>query len=456
VTYDWESGSDIKEELWNIFTYYCLCDDPSRIDTMTMRAFCKMFGDSQLLGLERREIGDEDCNVVYVRASGATSNRLMDYETFVNALTILAKKIFWDISRGDDAFREALIEYILPHAHRRRPQAVHRQMMQPDVVTVFKPVRTALVRIFEFYGTVLDEPKVKGDFGWERIGEREAKVWYTKTRKKVGPLARPRIKALVPNPVTSARRGPHNMAAAMFFDAWKRFAVDFGLDDILTQMDLAEVFLASSKQRKGRGFLKFNQFCEGLMRCALISSRSGASSSILLFAFSILLFTTVLFDVRSLAASRREHRRLRRARGADRTHPPFLPLPPSSLSLAPARALSPSYPPVDHPDITLECRLRALFLHMARYVTGSLRTKVDSKAKELRVSNSLGTLIQGSKTFQLVVTKQWFNDGQRDYLVPVAREARSGIQMLDDLVSARSARGGGSSSRGGGGRSGRR
>ena len=91
--------------------------------------------------------------------------------------------------------------------------------------------------------------------------------------------------------------------------------------------------------------------------------------------------------------------------------------------------------------------MRALFLHMARYVTGSLRTKVDSKAKELRVSNSLGTLIQGSKTFQLVVTKQWFNDGQRDYLVPVAREARSGIQMLDDLVSARG---------GGGGRSGRR
>ena len=279
VTYDWESGSDIKEELWNIFTYYCLCDDPSRIDTMTMRAFSKMFADSQLLGLERREIGDEDCNVVYVRTSGATANRLMDYETFVNALTILAKKIFWDISRGDDAFREALIEYILPHAHRRRPQAVCRQMMQPDVVAVFKPVRTALVRIFEFYGTVLDEPKVKGDFGWERIGEREAKVWYTKTRQKVGPLARPRIKALVPKPVTSARRGPHNMAAAMFFNAWKRFAVDFGLDDILSQMDLAEVFLASSKARKGRGFLKYNQFCEGLMRCALISSRSGASSS---------------------------------------------------------------------------------------------------------------------------------------------------------------------------------
>ena len=276
VTYDWESNSDIKEELWNIFTYYCLCDDPFRINTMTMRAFCKMFRDSQLLGLERREIGNEDCNVVYVRTSQVNANRLMSYESFVNACVILAKKIFWDISRGDDAFREALLEYILPHAHRRRPQAVHRQMAAPEVGAVFKPVRTALVRIFEFYGKVLDEPKVKGDYGWERVGEKAAKVWYTKTKEKVGPLARARIKAIVPNPVTSASRGPHNMAAAMFNSAWRSFAVDFGLDAILTQMDLAEIFLASSKVRTGSGYMKFNQFCEALMRCALISSRNGA------------------------------------------------------------------------------------------------------------------------------------------------------------------------------------
>jgi hypothetical protein len=83
-----DKNLDYEQELWLIFTHYCVQNDPLDIDCMQPSQLVKMLKDCSLIGR------DLDSTAVYIvhtaETKGKTGATKMNYEIFLNALTSIA------------------------------------------------------------------------------------------------------------------------------------------------------------------------------------------------------------------------------------------------------------------------------------------------------------------------------------------------------------------------------
>ena len=128
----------IEEALWRIFTRYADARRPDRLPSRQFLAFCR---DCQLL----RGKADRAAAEVLVRTR---LNGRQNHLTFVDFAEILAA-LSQTINPGEDAFRDVLLEHVLPLAKRRTVGPVD---MTGDVANLLKRFRRPLDGVFARLG----------------------------------------------------------------------------------------------------------------------------------------------------------------------------------------------------------------------------------------------------------------------------------------------------------------
>ena len=135
---DDDDEPSIEEALWRIFTRYADARRPDRLPSRQFLAFCR---DCQLL----REQADRAAAEVLVRTRlQGRQNHL----TFVDFAEILAA-FSQTIKPGEDAFRDILLEHVLPLAKRRTVGPVD---MTGEVETILRRFRRPLDGAFARLG----------------------------------------------------------------------------------------------------------------------------------------------------------------------------------------------------------------------------------------------------------------------------------------------------------------
>jgi hypothetical protein len=167
------SGSDVENELWNIFSYYCVHGDTKEVQHLRRHHWLQMMRDIGLLG---PTIGNSTPSALFrviyqaeTRGQAGSSGK-MNYNEFLDALMNVAARACHpnphrsaasptmleetDPRALDASFVDLLATYILPHAKRwdhREWSRLTGLVRSRDVLYVLRPFVKSLYDIFRFY-----------------------------------------------------------------------------------------------------------------------------------------------------------------------------------------------------------------------------------------------------------------------------------------------------------------
>ncbi|OWZ21715.1 hypothetical protein PHMEG_0003683 [Phytophthora megakarya] len=153
------------EELWRIFTFYCVNGDSMELENLKAHQFNKLLRDSRVFG---GHLTPAMVDIIYTSESKRpqTSGK-MNYEEFLNALVKVARaaqmkgnRANWDSSKllcdseEDELFQRLVTEHILPLASRWPTNDWHQhthRLRRPEIVSFISRFLEPLVKMFMFY-----------------------------------------------------------------------------------------------------------------------------------------------------------------------------------------------------------------------------------------------------------------------------------------------------------------
>lgn len=153
------------EELWRIFTFYCVNGDSMELEYLKAHQFNKLLRDSRVYG---GHLTPAMVDIIYTsetKGKPQTSGK-MNYEEFLNALVKVARaahtkgnranssKLLCDSDKEDELFQRLMTEHILPLAARwpTNTWLQHTQRLRrPEIVSFMSKFLESLVEIFMFY-----------------------------------------------------------------------------------------------------------------------------------------------------------------------------------------------------------------------------------------------------------------------------------------------------------------
>jgi myosin heavy subunit len=269
---------NVDAALWNVFTYYSILDNVSEPEVMQKRAFLHMLRDCHLVSSKRapKKVMEAEVYAIHTFQSNKTPDHKFTFTVFRTALRDIAAKCFPDLPLDSAAVeREATMaapsptaeflesrntttlltgtinvaavpklisEYLLPYASTRTPVSIEDHLNNADIIEMFTLFMPSLKRIFRFFAS---EP----------------------SKFETDVLNRHRVRPDVPKQQQS-----------MTLDAFFVFANNFNITSgrnastsAVSNLELAAIFFDShSVMAVDRvGGLNFEEFWEGLVRCAL-------------------------------------------------------------------------------------------------------------------------------------------------------------------------------------------
>eukprot|EP00940_MAST-03C_sp_MAST-3C-sp2_P000111 g111.t1 len=147
--------SSAENELWRIFTWYCVSGDPYDVAHLQKRHFVRMLRDC---GIVRPGfLSQAEANVIYMSECRRRKKRnKLSFRDFVNALFTVARRTMRK-KDDDSAFGELLELHILKKAQRwqvAKWRLALSHLRSPEVVCVFSRFDTSLRDFFCFYASV--------------------------------------------------------------------------------------------------------------------------------------------------------------------------------------------------------------------------------------------------------------------------------------------------------------
>ncbi|KAG7390093.1 hypothetical protein PHYPSEUDO_008796 [Phytophthora pseudosyringae] len=155
------------EELWRIFTFYCVNGDSMELECLKAHQFNRLLRDSRVFG------GYLTPAMVDIIYTSETKGKLqasgkMNYEEFLNALVKVARaahtkgnrancstsKLLCDSDEEDELFQRLVMDHILPLASRwpTSTWSQHTQRLRrPEIVSFISKFLEPLVEMFMFY-----------------------------------------------------------------------------------------------------------------------------------------------------------------------------------------------------------------------------------------------------------------------------------------------------------------
>ncbi|KAG2782356.1 hypothetical protein PC129_g11986 [Phytophthora cactorum] len=153
------------EELWRIFTFYCVNGDSMELECLKAHQFNKLLRDSRVF---ERHLTPAMVDIIYTsetKGKPQTSGK-MNYEEFLNALVKVARaahtkgnranssKLLCDSDEEDELFQRLVMDHILPLAARwpTNTWLQHTQRLRrPEIVSFMSKFLESLVEMFMFY-----------------------------------------------------------------------------------------------------------------------------------------------------------------------------------------------------------------------------------------------------------------------------------------------------------------
>ncbi|KAG7393484.1 hypothetical protein PHYBOEH_006054 [Phytophthora boehmeriae] len=165
-TSDAAPSTNPVEELWRIFTFYCVNGDSMELECLKAHQFNKLLRDSRVFG---SHLTPAMVDIIYtsetkgkLQASGK-----MNYDEFLNALVKVARaantkrnrannsnKLLSDNDEEDMLFQQLVVEHILPLASRwptNTWQEYTQRLRRPEIVSFMSKFLEPLLDIFTFY-----------------------------------------------------------------------------------------------------------------------------------------------------------------------------------------------------------------------------------------------------------------------------------------------------------------
>jgi hypothetical protein len=201
--------------------------------------------------------------------------KALSYTEFLNVLHRLSSKLYPAAPSQNEAFQTLLMENILPLAHRRNPQTIRTQLDNVLVRGVQNEFHDAILELYTFFASESQEEdrKSKGTslkgLGFDELAAQTS-----------------RAKAATRGSIMFSVNSPeYGTTKSLTQQHWMKFAADFGLSSsmLLTQIEVSDIFL-SSVIVQGKGGtpgrkMRFDQFWEAIVRCALLAWRNVVSAS---------------------------------------------------------------------------------------------------------------------------------------------------------------------------------
>ncbi|ETP10175.1 hypothetical protein F441_14137 [Phytophthora nicotianae CJ01A1] len=159
------SATSPVEELWRIFTFYCVNGDSMELECLKAHQFNKLLRDSRVFG---GHLTPAMVDIIYTsetKGKPQTSGK-MNYDEFLNALVKVARaahtkgnranssKLLCDSDEEDELFQKLVMDQILPLAARWPTDtwSQHTQRLRrPELVSFMSKFLEPLVDMFMFY-----------------------------------------------------------------------------------------------------------------------------------------------------------------------------------------------------------------------------------------------------------------------------------------------------------------
>lgn len=172
------SGSEkcVEDVLWNIFTCYSMSGnvlDPEHISSQQFQRFCidcKLIPDPTLpksSNQKQTKFIHSEANIFYVtEATKLKRNdpiKKMNYNDFLTALMKMGFHIYVprESETVEGAFELLLVNDVLPNARRRVVPDISEDMANSEIVHLKKDYSSALMKLFQFYGSIKEKIKKK-------------------------------------------------------------------------------------------------------------------------------------------------------------------------------------------------------------------------------------------------------------------------------------------------------
>lgn len=149
------------EELWLVFTFYCVNGDSLELECIKAHQFNKLLRDARLFG---GNLTPAMADIIYTSETKGKphASGKMNYDEFLNALMKISatkhkqssKQVPRESSEEELLFQKVVVDSILPLASRwpRHVWEVHtRQLRKPEIVSFISKFLEPLLEIFMFY-----------------------------------------------------------------------------------------------------------------------------------------------------------------------------------------------------------------------------------------------------------------------------------------------------------------
>ena len=206
---------------------------------------------------------------VRVASPGAPDKKKLNFEDWLTLLMKLSCRLYAGAaSTHEEAFEKLLDNHVRPYASYRAPEDVTEFLRRAEVAELFFYFEDALRQIFTYYAT---EDRATHA---SQVGER-APPQSPGRGLGLSHAGGARV---------PATRAVNTMKEAITYRSFSQFCTDFqlGSNVLLTNVKLGDVFLSSLKDVVPRATIRglaYTEFCEALLRCALVGYRSISEAS---------------------------------------------------------------------------------------------------------------------------------------------------------------------------------
>lgn len=200
--------------------------------------------------------------------------KALTYPEFLNVLGRLSLRVYPDATSQSSAFQTLLIENILPLAHRRSPQTITGQLNSSKVLDVQNEFRDALLELYTFFASESQDE----DHKTRAIDVKATSFQSMHQQNPVRVCKRESV-------IFCVNSTEYGTTKSLAHQHWMKFAADFGLSSsvLLTQIEVSDIYLSSVVIQGKSGIpgrkMRFDQFWEAIVRCALLAWRNVATAT---------------------------------------------------------------------------------------------------------------------------------------------------------------------------------
>ena len=160
------------------------------------------------------------------------------------------------------------MENILPLAHRRNPQTIKPQLNAEPTTQLHTDFNESLHQLYKFYAAEAQNDD-------KSTSSLTVKAKNFDDMEKQTSRARSYRRASTMYSFNSREYGD---TKTLSFEHWIKFCSDFGMSSsmLLTKIEVGDIYLGcvATTEKTGMRKMKFQQFWEALVRCALTAYRS--------------------------------------------------------------------------------------------------------------------------------------------------------------------------------------